>query len=90
MWRFPDALWTMRSPILVHNILNVLNTRMGRPPGSQLKDMFKYIVRNPHNIMRRFHGATSKVNFKESTNTTFGVTPGYLLISYPMRIYLAS
>ena len=43
-------------PMLVHNILNVLNNRMGRPPSSHLKDIWEGIGEH----ISQHHGEISR------------------------------
>ncbi len=73
----------MNPCMLIHNILNVLNNRMGRLDGLHLEDIFEgFRVSIFQGAMRRFPGVAPKVNIGDLSNITFRVTHGDLLISY--------
>ena len=60
--------------MLAWNILNVPNTRMGRPPDQELKNMLKHIVSKSHSIMGEISLCALQVSIEKSTNITFGGT----------------
>lgn len=71
LWDFLVLCGLGDFPVLAWNILNVPNTRMGRPPDQELKNMLKHIVSKSHSIMGEISLCALQVSIEKSTKGRF-------------------